>query len=81
LQNAEESHVEPRKQLSLFQEGGRVVAGAQERTGRSEVWRWLAWLALIVLVIEWLVYQRSALAWLRGRLPGLRTKAQGSSAR
>lgn len=81
LQNAAESRVEPRKQLSLFQAGGRVVSGAQERTGRSEVWRWLAWLALIVLIIEWLVYQRSALAWLRERLQRSRTKAQGSGVR
>lgn len=74
LQNSSESRVEPRKQLSLFQAGGRVVATSQERTGRSEVWRWLAWVALALLVIEWLVYQRSALAWLRERLQRPRTK-------
>jgi hypothetical protein len=67
LQNAAESRVEPRKQLTLFQAGGRVVAEAQERVGRSELWRWLAWIALIVLIVEWLVYQRSAIAWLRER--------------
>lgn len=67
LQNAAESRVEPRKQLNLFQSGGRVVAQAQERAGRSEMWRWLAWIALIVLIAEWLVYQRSALVWLRER--------------
>lgn len=67
LQNAAESRVEPRKQLNLFQSGGRVVAQAQERAGRSEMWRWLAWIALIVLIVEWLVYQRSALVWLRER--------------
>lgn len=67
LQNATESRVEPRKQLSLFQAGGRVVATAQERTGRSEFWRWLAWIALAVLIVEWLVYQRSAIAWLHDR--------------
>ncbi|MBV9790870.1 MAG: BatA and WFA domain-containing protein [Chloroflexi bacterium] len=67
LQNAAESRVEPRKQLNLFQAGGRVVAQAQERAGRSELWRWLAWIALLVLIVEWLVYQRSALVWLRER--------------
>ncbi len=75
LQNAEESRVEPRQQLNLFQSGGRVVASAQERTGRSELWRWLAWIALILLVVEWLVYQRSALAWLRERWTGTRRSA------
>lgn len=68
LQNPAESRVEPREQLQLFQAGDRVVAGAQERTARSEFWRWLAWIALALLVIEWLVYQRSALAWLRETL-------------
>lgn len=67
LQNAGESRVAPRKQLSLFQAGGRVVTTAEERAGRSEFWRWLAWIALGVLIVEWLVYQRSALAWLRER--------------
>ncbi len=67
LQNASESRVVPRQQLNLFQAGGRVVAQAQERTGRSELWRWLAWIALIILIVEWLVYQRSALGWLRER--------------
>ena len=78
LQNATESRVEPRKQLNLFQAGGRVVASAQERTGRSELWRWLAWIALIVLIIEWLVYQRSALAWLRERTRRVPASAQRS---
>ncbi|HEX6290624.1 MAG TPA: VWA domain-containing protein [Herpetosiphonaceae bacterium] len=67
LQNASESRVEPRAQLNLFQVGGRVVAEAQERAGRSEMWRWLAWIALLVLIVEWLVYQRSAIVWLRER--------------
>ncbi len=67
LFNAAESRVEPRRQLPLFQAGGRVVATTEERTARSELWRWLAWIALIVLIIEWLVYQRGAIAWLRER--------------
>lgn len=67
LFNAAESRVEPRQQLPLFQAGGRVVSTTEERAARSELWRWLAWIALIVLIIEWLVYQRGAIAWLRER--------------
>jgi hypothetical protein len=67
LMNSTESRVEPRKQLPIFQSGGRAVAATGERSGRSELWRWLAGLALALLVIEWLVYQRPALALLRDR--------------
>ena len=67
LMNGTESRVEPRKQLPIFQSGGRAVAESGERSGRSELWRWLAGLALALLVIEWLVYQRPALALLRDR--------------
>jgi hypothetical protein len=68
LTNPAESRVEPRKQLPIFQSGGRAVAATSERAGRSELWRWLAALALGLLVLEWLVYQRPALALLRDRL-------------
>lgn len=68
LQSDSESRVEPRKQLAIFQSGGRVVAATSERSGRSELWRWLAALALLFLLVEWLVYQRPALALLRERL-------------
>jgi hypothetical protein len=67
LMNPAESRVEPRKQLPIFQTGGRAVAASQERSGRSELWRWLAVLALALLIVEWLVYQRPALALLRER--------------
>src|SRR5919202_1717326 len=42
LMNPAESRVEPRKQLPIFQTGGRAVAASSERSGRSELWRWLA---------------------------------------
>jgi hypothetical protein len=67
LINAAESRVQPREQLPIFQTGGRAVAASGERSGRSEFWRWLAGIALALLVIEWLVYQRPALALLRER--------------
>lgn len=72
LQDANESQVEPRKELDLQQVGGQAVAQTQDRSARSEFWRSLAALALLILVIEWLVYQRSALAWLRNRIRGSR---------
>ncbi len=77
--NPAESRIEPRKQLPIFQSGGRAVAANNERNGRSEFWRTLAAIALLLLVVEWLVYQRPALAILRERFrrkppsPPLRT--------
>ena len=70
LMSATESRVAPREQLPVFQTGGRAVAVSTERSGRSEFWRWLAALALLILVVEWLVYQRSALALVRDRWRG-----------
>lgn len=67
LQDPAESRIAPRQQLPLFQAGQRVVAASQERSGKTEFWRWLAALALALLVVEWLVYQRPALNWLRQR--------------
>jgi hypothetical protein len=67
LMDAGESRVEPRKQLPIVQVGGRGVAANAERSARSEFWRWLAAIALAILVAEWLVYQRPALALLRDR--------------
>jgi hypothetical protein len=67
LMNPAESRVEPRKQLPIFQTGGRAVAASGERSGRSEFWRWLAAIAFALLIVEWLVYQRPALALLRER--------------
>jgi hypothetical protein len=70
--------VETAQGLALQQVGGQAVAQTQERSARSEFWRWLAAFALLVLVLEWLVYQRSALAWLRNRIRGSRLNTQRS---
>lgn len=78
LMNSTESRVEPREQLPIFQSGGRAVAASGERSGRSELWRWLAGVALALLVIEWLVYQRPALALLRQRWRRKPTAAKGT---
>ncbi len=64
---ANESQVEPEEELAITQTSGLQSATTNERVGRQEIWRWLAALALIVLIIEWLVYQRNGIAYLRDR--------------
>lgn len=63
-----ESKVGPQSDLAINQTSGLQTTAQRERVGRQEFWRWLAALALIVLLIEWLVYQRSALAYVRDRM-------------
>ncbi len=77
LQNSTESRVAPLKQLAILQDSGQAVAETTERNGRSEFWRWLAAIGLIVLVVEWLVYQRPALALVRQRLRNMRPQRSG----
>lgn len=62
-----ESHVAPKAELAVQQRSGLQNATTGTRDGRLEIWRWLAGLALIVLVIEWLVYQRNSISYLRER--------------
>ena len=73
-----ESKVAPQPQLAIQQTSGLQSASTGTRDGRQEVWRWLAALALVVLVIEWLVYQRNGIAYLRERW---RTRTRGAGAR
>jgi hypothetical protein len=61
----DESRVAPQAQLSIQQVSGLQQAVTRELVGRQEFWRWLAALALVVLVIEWLVYQRNGIVYLR----------------
>ena len=67
LLNPDESKVGPQAELKIPQTSGLQQATTEERVGRQEFWRWLAALALIVLVAEWLVYQRNGIAYLRQR--------------
>lgn len=62
-----ESQIMPQQQLAIPQTSGLQSAITRDREGRQEFWRWLAALALLVLVVEWLVYHRSGLAALRER--------------
>jgi hypothetical protein len=63
----DESRIAPQAELSVPQVSGLQQAVTRERVGRQEFWRWLAALALAVLVVEWLVYQRNGIAYLRQR--------------
>jgi hypothetical protein len=63
-----ESRITPQRDLSIPQTSGAQSTIARERDGRQEIWRWIALAALIVLIIEWLVYQRNGIAYLRDRL-------------
>lgn len=63
----DESRIEPRRDLSIPQISGAQSTVVRERDGRQEIWRWLALVALIVLLIEWLYYQRNTLTLLRER--------------
>lgn len=60
-----ESRVEPQQRLEVPQTSGLQTAATRERVGRQEFWRWLAALALAVLLIEWIVYHRNGIAYLR----------------
>lgn len=52
---SEESDIRPREAIRL----GDLVVGMQaEETGQREFWPWLAALALIAIVFEWVLYQR-----------------------
>lgn len=66
LFSPQESEIKPAGSLPLL---GTTEAGAEERTlqGRRELWRPLAFAALILLVLEWLVYQRAVVTRLINR--------------
>jgi hypothetical protein len=62
-----ESDIAPQPELEVMQSSGLQTAITRDRMARQEFWRWLAAAALVVLIVEWLVYQRHALAALRDR--------------
>jgi hypothetical protein len=62
-----ESDIAPQQDVNVTQTSGLQSAVTRERVGKQEFWRWLAALALIVLLFEWLVYHKSGLAALRER--------------
>ncbi|GAB4446019.1 MAG: BatA and WFA domain-containing protein [Chloroflexi bacterium OHK40] len=62
-----ESRIAAQRDLSIPQVSGAQSTVSRERDGRQEFWRWVALAALIVLIVEWLVYQRNSLSYLRER--------------
>lgn len=72
LFNPQESNLAPIETLALGGTGGATGGGTMaaplETEGRQELWRWLALVALAVLLVEWLVSQRDAIARLRMRI-------------
>ncbi|MCS6840913.1 MAG: BatA and WFA domain-containing protein [Roseiflexus sp.] len=64
----EESRIAPASELRVPQVSGLQQAVTREQVGRQEIWRWLAAAAILVIIIEWLVYQRSGLAYLWQRI-------------
>jgi hypothetical protein len=75
----DESRIAPRPDLGVAQASGLQQAVTREQVGRQEFWRWLAAAALAVLVIEWLVYQRNGIAYLRDRWRQRRLTPKGKS--
>jgi hypothetical protein len=53
LLDAGESNVEPR---AAFRVGTERVEAGQERTQTRELWKWVVLLALVLLVVEWYIY-------------------------
>lgn len=74
-----ESRIASQRDLTIPQTSGAQSTVSRERDGRQEFWRWVALAALVVLVLEWLVYQRNGLSYLRerwrarGKQPGPRS--------
>lgn len=62
-----ESRIATQRDLSIPQTSGASSTVSRERDSRQEFWRLVALIALIVLLAEWLVYQRNGLAYLRER--------------
>ncbi len=51
-----ESDIQPREMIFFGQSG--LAPGAREEEGQLEFWPWVALLALMILLLEWVVYQR-----------------------
>ena len=55
LLDANESNIEPWADIKI---GGDEVAAGQERRQPREMWKWIALGALILLLVEWYIYNR-----------------------
>lgn len=68
LFSPEESTINPADNLPITGIQSSSSQPTEEMRARREWWRFLALIALIILMIEWLVYQRPALAFLSDKL-------------
>jgi hypothetical protein len=59
LMDAKESDLVVREQLALGDE--QVVGDRSEQPARQEYWKWLVALGLVVLIAEWVIYNRRVL--------------------
>lgn len=66
----EESRITPQPRIAVQQTSGLQSAVTNERVGKQEVWWWLAMLAFVLLVVEWLVQHKNGLVILRDWLDG-----------
>lgn len=64
--NPNESKIAPQPNLGVNSGAGQAIA--QEHPTRHEWWRPVAWIALLVMLLEWLLQYRGALAWLGGKV-------------
>jgi hypothetical protein len=55
LLDANESNIEPRREIQI---GAQRIAAGEERKQPLELWKWIILLALILLVVEWYIYNR-----------------------
>ncbi|RPJ21400.1 MAG: VWA domain-containing protein [Chloroflexi bacterium] len=63
-----ESNIQPRQSIQIGK--ATVAPRASQQIGQRELWRWLAGLALLILLIEWQTYHRRQFPALSGlRIP------------
>ena len=55
LLDVNESNIEPRGSIRIGSE--RILAGEEKQKTR-EIWKWILLLAVVLLVVEWFIYQR-----------------------
>ena len=69
-----ESQINPQDTIQIA--GITAAAGTSlQQNGEKELWRIIAGLALFLLVVEWLVYQRAAVAMLAQRIKSFSRKS------
>lgn len=78
LFDAVESDIAPRSEITLGQTVITEVSDEEER-GQREFWRWLALIAVVILMLEWFIYHRR-LAGPRGVFRPLFPNQRGATA-